>query len=63
MITYIAFAFRVVFLRVAIFFVLRAQNGRTQGLSLGASEIIRFGCSQLVVERIDPLVALELNID
>lgn len=29
--------------------------------TLGASDFIRFGCSQLVVERLDPLVTPGLN--
>lgn len=31
------------------------------GQSLGSASFLRFGCSQLVVERVDPLVAPGLN--
>lgn len=38
--------------------VLHAQDvlAQASGSKLGASDFIRFGCSQLVVERTDPLV-------
>jgi hypothetical protein len=39
---------------------LRAQDVSAQG-KLGSSDFIRFGCSQLVVERTDPLVNPGLN--
>lgn len=33
----------------------------SHGQSLGSASFLRFGCSQLVVERVDPLVAPGLN--
>lgn len=36
---------------------LLVQDASTQRQPLGSSEFLRFGCSQLVVERTDPLVA------
>jgi hypothetical protein len=42
---------------------LSAQHAAAQGeeTKLGSSDFIRFGCSQLVVDRIDPLVTPGLN--
>lgn len=40
--------------------VLHAQHVMAQG-KLGSTDFIRFGCSQLVVERTDPLVTPGLN--
>ncbi|CAO2650810.1 Nn.00g091070.m01.CDS01 [Neocucurbitaria sp. VM-36] len=47
--------------QLATLLVLRAQDVLAQGAKLGASDFIRFGCSQLVVERTDPLVTPGMN--
>lgn len=47
--------------QLATLLVLRAQDVLAQGSKLGASDFIRFGCSQLVVERTDPLVTPGMN--
>jgi hypothetical protein len=48
------------FLPIFALTVLRAQRALAQG-SLGSADFIRFGCSQLVVERADPLVTPGIN--
>jgi len=51
------------FLRILTLTVLYAQDALAQasGSQLGADGFIRFGCSQLVVERTDPLVTPGMN--
>lgn len=46
------------FLQLLALVVLHAQTilAQASGAALGADGFIRFGCSQLVVERTDPLV-------
>jgi hypothetical protein len=51
------------FMRILTLTVLCAYNVLAQGSkpSLGSDGFIRFGCSQLVVERTDPLVTPGMN--
>jgi hypothetical protein len=45
----------------SILLALLVQHVTAQQSPYGASDFLRFGCSQLVVERVDPLVTPGLN--
>lgn len=49
------------FWHLLAFSVLTQHHVSAQRSTLGSADFIRFGCSQLVVERTDPLVSPGLN--